>query len=58
MEAGGPSVKPPSRRGFGSQLIERGTGYELHGKAILDYREEGLHCTLNFPWEPFPRETE
>jgi len=54
IEVGGPSVKPPSHRGFGSELIERGTSYELRGKAVLDYREEGLHCTLSFPWEELP----
>jgi two-component system CheB/CheR fusion protein len=56
-ETGGPLVKPPSHRGFGSELIERGTPYELRGKAVLDYRKEGLHCTLSFPWEEPPPET-
>ena len=51
IERGGPHVKPPSRRGFGSELIERGIPYELRGKAVLDYREEGFRCTLSFPWE-------
>lgn len=54
IETGGPLVTPPSRRGFGSDLIERGTAYELRGKAVLDYREEGVHCTLTFPWEAPP----
>ena len=51
IEAGGPPVKTPSRRGFGSELIERSTTHELHGQAILDYREEGLHGELTFPWD-------
>jgi two-component system, chemotaxis family, CheB/CheR fusion protein len=51
IEAGGPPVKTPSRRGFGSELIEGSTTHELHGQAILDYREEGLHCELIFPWD-------
>jgi two-component system, chemotaxis family, CheB/CheR fusion protein len=50
IEAGGPPVKAPTRRGFGSELIERSTTHELHGQAILDYREEGLHGELTFPW--------
>lgn len=54
IEKGGPLVKPPSRRGFGSELIERGIPYELRGKAVLDYREEGFRCTLSFPWEEAP----
>jgi two-component system CheB/CheR fusion protein len=51
IEALGPPVKTPSRRGFGSELIERSTTHELHGQATLDYREEGLHCELTFPWD-------
>ena len=51
IEAGGPPVKTPSRRGFGSELIEGSTTHELHGQAILDYREEGLHVELTFPWD-------
>ncbi len=61
IEAGGPPVKTPSRRGFGSELIERSTTHELHGQAILDYREEGLHGELTFPWGevcPPPPESE
>ena len=58
IETGGPPVEPPSRRGFGSTLIERGTDNDLHGRAVLDYRSEGLRCTLRFPWEEArPRDT-
>lgn len=29
-----------------------GADYDLHGKAVLDFRaEEGLRCTLRFPLE-------
>jgi two-component system, chemotaxis family, CheB/CheR fusion protein len=51
IEAGGPPVKTPSRRGFGSELIRRSTTHELHGQATLDYREEGLRGELTFPWD-------
>jgi two-component system CheB/CheR fusion protein len=54
IETGGPPVEPPSRRGFGSALIERGTDNDLHGRAALDYRAEGLRCTLGFPLEEAP----
>ena len=54
IETGGPRVKAPSRRGFGSNLIERSTAHELHGEARLDYREEGLHGELIFPGEEGP----
>src|SRR5690606_30587691 len=39
IEADGPRVKPPSRRGFGTNLIEHSTAYELRGEAILEFRE-------------------
>lgn len=48
-EEGGPPVTPPSRKGFGSQVIERGLAYELGGKVRLDYRSEGLVCTIDIP---------
>jgi two-component sensor histidine kinase len=51
-EAGGPPVAPPSRRGFGTTLIERGAPYELGGSAKLDFRESGLCCELSFPVPP------
>jgi two-component sensor histidine kinase len=57
IETGGPLVTLPSHRGFGSELIERSTSYELRGKAVLDYRKDGLRCTLSFPWEAPPLES-
>ena len=49
-EAGGPKVKPPSRQGFGTKLINRSTTHELGGEARLEYREDGVRCELIFPW--------
>jgi hypothetical protein len=49
QEKGGPPVSPPSRKGFGSQVIERGLGHELHGSAHLDYQADGVVCTINIP---------
>jgi PAS domain S-box-containing protein len=51
IESSGPRVKAPSRRGFGTRLIERSMIHELHGEARLDYREDGFHADLTFPWE-------
>jgi two-component system CheB/CheR fusion protein len=51
IESGVPEVSPPSHRGFGTELIERGTAHELRGKASLEYRRDGLHAELTFPWE-------
>ena len=46
-EQGGPPVRAPERRGFGSRLLERGVAAELGGTVTLDYRPEGLICTLS-----------
>jgi PAS domain S-box-containing protein len=46
QETGGPEVRPPERRGFGMQLIERGLSVELGGTATLDFRPEGLVCSI------------
>jgi two-component sensor histidine kinase len=56
QEKGGPPVKPPSRKGFGSQVIERGLAHELEGTAHLDYRSDGVVCTINFPAPPGARD--
>lgn len=49
QEKGGPPVTPPSRKGFGSRVIERGLAHELEGKVNLDYRADGVICTIDFP---------
>ncbi len=46
-ETGGPLVKYPEKRGFGSQLIERAFGGTLGGVTI-DYHPTGLICTIDF----------
>jgi len=48
-ELGGPAVKAPAHRGFGTRVIERGLAHELEGTGHLDYRPEGLVCTMNIP---------
>lgn len=45
-ETGGPRVVRPSRRGFGTRLIERGLALELGGTAHLDFLPEGLAFAL------------
>ena len=45
-EAKGPSVTPPARKGFGSRLLERGLAAELNGTVAVDYRPDGLVCTM------------
>lgn len=48
-ERDGPIVEPPSRKGFGSQMIERGLAHELEGEVNLEYPPEGVECTINIP---------
>lgn len=49
QEKNGPPVIAPSRKGFGSRVIERGLAHELDGMAKLEYAAEGLICTIDFP---------
>src|SRR4051812_5353253 len=51
-EEGGPAVVPPTRRGFGSMLIERSVAHNLGGTARLDFRPEGLAYEVELPLEP------
>jgi PAS domain S-box-containing protein len=46
VEAGGPPVAPPSRRGFGSRLIERALRGDLQGAATMTYAPTGLVCLM------------
>jgi two-component sensor histidine kinase len=44
-ETGGPPVTAPSRRGFGTNLIQRAMAGE-QGAASFDYAADGLKGTL------------
>ena len=48
-ERGGPPVRPPKRRGFGSRIVEMALPSELGGAVAVDYRTEGLHCSIRSP---------
>ncbi|MBA3666224.1 MAG: PAS domain-containing protein [Sphingomonas sp.] len=48
-EKDGPPVRPPSHKGFGSQVIERGLAHELGGSVKLEYPPEGVFCTVDIP---------
>ncbi|HZL59757.1 MAG TPA: HWE histidine kinase domain-containing protein [Stellaceae bacterium] len=48
-EKDGPPVAPPSRKGFGSRVIERGLAHELEGTVDIDYRSDGMICTMSIP---------
>jgi two-component sensor histidine kinase len=49
QESGGPTVKPPGRKGFGSRLIEGGLAQDLDGEVRLDYDPLGVVCQIIMP---------
>ena len=48
-EIGGPPVQVPTRRGFGSTIIERSIPHELGGQATLYFEPMGLRVRLLLP---------
>jgi PAS domain S-box-containing protein len=48
-EDGGPPVKPPTRRGFGTRVIESMIRGQLRGEMNLAWRPEGLACEFTVP---------
>jgi PAS domain S-box-containing protein len=48
IERGGPQVKPPTRQGFGSRLIDFVLPEQIQAKSRIDYRAEGVrvHCKV------------
>lgn len=51
IESGVPNVSPPSRRGFGSRMIERTVSHELRGTVASKWRADGLMFSLAFTIE-------
>ena len=49
VETAGPPVSPPTKRGFGSRLIEYGLAQDLGGEVRLSFAPEGLMCTITAP---------
>lgn len=49
QERGGPPVHPPTRRGFGTRLIERCIERDLNGELDLVFEPHGLLCRMSFP---------
>jgi two-component sensor histidine kinase len=45
-ESGGPPVNPPTRRGFGTEVIEGQIRHQADGEVRFDWRQEGLTCEI------------
>jgi two-component sensor histidine kinase len=48
-EADGPTVQAPTRRGFGTRLMERSIEGDLSGEFDLVFDPKGLSCRIVFP---------
>lgn len=48
-EEGGPPVTTPSRKGFGTTIIDRSVPYDLGGEASVDYASDGLRARFRIP---------
>ncbi len=51
-ETGGPPVKPPAHRGFGTRVLDRLVRGPLKGEIHRDWRDEGLVCEIILPELP------
>jgi PAS domain S-box-containing protein len=49
QEQDGPLVVPPTRKGFGTRLIERMLASELSGEVLLSYEPSGVVCEVKAP---------
>jgi two-component sensor histidine kinase len=45
-EHGGPPVVPPTRRGFGTRLIDRGMSSRPSGRVAMRFEPGGLDCVI------------
>lgn len=54
-ESGGPSVRPPTRQGFGSRLLQRVLTAQVRADVAASYPPEGFRLTMR---APLPARTE
>ena len=47
-----PTLTPPARRGFGTELLERTLNYELEAETRLSFPPTGLRCRIILPLTP------
>jgi two-component sensor histidine kinase len=50
VEAGGPPVVAPRRRGFGSRLVERSLAHDLAGRVDITFAPSGVVCSVDAPF--------
>ena len=48
-DVGGPAVRTPSRKGFGTTIIERSVPYDLGGEAQVRYSKSGFEADFSIP---------
>ncbi|MCR0981199.1 sensor histidine kinase [Roseomonas populi] len=48
-ERGGPPVRPPERRGFGSRMLERALPYQSGAEVTLGFLPDGVECLIRLP---------
>jgi two-component sensor histidine kinase len=49
-ESGGPPVAAPTRRGFGTRLIERSLAQDLGAEVAIEFVPGGLRCRVDMPF--------
>ncbi|MDB5378519.1 MAG: chemotaxis protein CheR [Rubritepida sp.] len=55
-ESGVPDLQPPTRRGFGRELIERALAYTLRAETEMVFGEDGMTCRIEMPLPARPVE--
>nr|WP_295372870.1 HWE histidine kinase domain-containing protein [uncultured Sphingosinicella sp.] len=57
-ESGGPPVQAPTRKGFGSTIIDRSIPYDLGGDARIEYKMPGVEASFCIPAKHVSEATE
>jgi PAS domain S-box-containing protein len=57
-ETGGPPAQKPAAQGFGTRIIIASIERQLGGKAVFDWRPDGLQCELSVPRNEQTEQTE
>ncbi len=52
QESGGPPVRPPTREGLGSRILERAVGGSIGGSVAHEWPPEGHRCRIRMPIPP------